>query len=503
MRKVKRTQYSMRIAVCGAGVSGLTLAGILSRRLERLLPNAHITVLERGAADRDQGYGLDLDEHGQIALIQAGVSRDTYWKISRPRSDSACIYHGSDESPGVIKFSPSILQRWFPSALGARPESNRGALRDALLEAIAPRNNVCVQFEEGVYGIRTVREQPDMVQLLNRVGEPIGEFDVVIDGMGVHSTLRHHRVHDKSGGKHSTGICLVHGVINDPETSWSKDTVERFATHGSLGVGARGHVILLQRFGAGQHDNRTAFFYMVHRKDGEAGLFRDVGIEASQSRAAGIMVDHRLQKVKNWILADMEGVFAPFWNEIVQSVDRITIREQVSHGESELLSDRKYPIICIGDSLWNCGLGGGGILAMQDALQLADMFTNSQNGFLDFRTGKVNMNNAKLATVEAEMLTRKANFNAHGPHQRLKLLERVPEKSGTKFDWSDFWPGDSMSARAGRTIARWTLGFVFKVLRNWYSWELKQGCAGSDHSSPVYPSVAKALEDEVAHSKTH
>ena len=66
-----------RIAICGAGISGLTLAGILSRQLGQ---GAAISVFERAAADRDQGYGLDLDEHGQEALARAGVYHK-YWEI--------------------------------------------------------------------------------------------------------------------------------------------------------------------------------------------------------------------------------------------------------------------------------------------------------------------------------------------------------------------------------------------------------------------------------------
>ena len=58
-----------RIAICGAGVSGLTLAGILSNGTR----DVQLTVFERARRDRDQGYGLDLDEHGQEALVRAGV----------------------------------------------------------------------------------------------------------------------------------------------------------------------------------------------------------------------------------------------------------------------------------------------------------------------------------------------------------------------------------------------------------------------------------------------
>ena len=66
-----------RIAICGAGVSGLTLAGILSNSAR----DVQLTVFERARRDRDQGYGLDLDEHGQEALVRAGVY-DRYWDIS-------------------------------------------------------------------------------------------------------------------------------------------------------------------------------------------------------------------------------------------------------------------------------------------------------------------------------------------------------------------------------------------------------------------------------------
>ena len=76
-----------RIAICGAGVSGLTLAGILSNSSR----DVQITVFERARADRDQGYGLDLDEHGQEALVRAGVY-DRYWDISYPYSDTSVCY---------------------------------------------------------------------------------------------------------------------------------------------------------------------------------------------------------------------------------------------------------------------------------------------------------------------------------------------------------------------------------------------------------------------------
>merc|ERR1719230_935976 len=72
-----------RICICGAGIAGLTLAGILSRSLGE---KVQLTVFERAPSDYDQGYGLDLNQHGQEALARAGVYH-RYWEISREQSD--------------------------------------------------------------------------------------------------------------------------------------------------------------------------------------------------------------------------------------------------------------------------------------------------------------------------------------------------------------------------------------------------------------------------------
>ena len=120
-----------RIGICGAGISGLTLAGILSRTLgSRVL----VSVFERAPADRDQGYGLDLDQHGQEALARAGVYHRC-WEISREFSDSMALYALRGSEPLGVLFRPAMLRRIFPStaflatALGHHAShSSEGAL---------------------------------------------------------------------------------------------------------------------------------------------------------------------------------------------------------------------------------------------------------------------------------------------------------------------------------------------------------------------------------------
>ena len=196
-----------RIAICGAGISGLTLAGILSRALVGA-DGAKITVYERAGADRDQGYGLDLNEFGQEALARAGVYH-RYWEVSRQQSDKMCFMHPSKFEPLAVSYTPRWLVDLFPGLGGtkyaARPESNREKLRDVLLDALAEHGNAEVLFDTAVMGIREL-PGPDgsAAELLDEHGGSFGEFDLVVDAMGLHSKLRQHRVDDPVGIHYGT-----------------------------------------------------------------------------------------------------------------------------------------------------------------------------------------------------------------------------------------------------------------------------------------------------------
>ena len=133
-----------RIAICGCGVAGPSLAGILSKRLGN---RVKIDVFERTPNGSDQGYGLDLDTFGQQALIEAGVY-DKFWsKIARPKSDAWFMSGPNGEKP-VVAFRPRLLMKIWPSWFGARPECNRGALREVLLESAMSRGNTNVFYDQ-------------------------------------------------------------------------------------------------------------------------------------------------------------------------------------------------------------------------------------------------------------------------------------------------------------------------------------------------------------------
>ena len=69
--------------------------------------------------------------------------------------------------------------------------------------------------------------------------------------------------------------------------------------------------------------------------------------------------------------ADMAGNWDPLYETAIDCLERVTVRNSVVHGHSTLRPDLTLPLVCIGDSPQNCGLGGGGVLAMQDAIELS------------------------------------------------------------------------------------------------------------------------------------
>lgn len=408
-----------RIAIAGAGISGLTLAAILSRELLGSGTSVWIDVFERGSRDADQGYGLDLDEHGQEALARAGAY-DRYWSISQPKSDTAVGYSISGDRLGRL-CRPRILQRLVPKWFGARPETNRGGLREVLLESLARQDNCAVHFNTAVRGIRRIptgdsKLRAQKVELLGANDIVLGTapYDLVIDSMGLHSTLRGYRVDDPQG-KHYSGQMVIHGSFDDPDASFSPDLRERVGTHGTVFALGRGYTLFMQRYGAGAADPRACLFYICDVPEGEDRIFAEMGFAKPTSRADGIIGDdERKSKVQEWIKRDMGAHFDAVWSSAIDRLDRVTVRGDYTHGtETALREDdaaKALPLVCIGDSLRNCGLGGGGILAMQDAIEVADLLVRPRA--FDGRGG------ADLTPLRAAEPTMLARKHAHMASKR-------------------------------------------------------------------------------------
>eukprot|EP00939_MAST-03C_sp_MAST-3C-sp1_P000929 g929.t1 len=466
------TNPPLRIGICGAGISGLLLASIVSKELGS---RTDVCVFERSSIDRDQGYGLDLDDNGQEALARAGVSRQKYWNFSKQRSDSFVFHRpNGDVIPYAIIFRPKILQRAFPSGFGARPESNREGLRDALLAVI--RDSVDVQFDTAVRGLE-YDDVEDSAELLGDGGVSLGRFDLIVDAMGLHSTIRRERVVDDKG-KHYDGDMMIHGMIENPEKVWSEDLLGRFGLHGTVVLAKRGPMLFFQRYGAGVGDNRVCMFYR-YLQDSEEEAFRNIGIDQARSRRDGIIHDGpRLDKVKQWIVSDLGAskFWDPVWLEAIESMERVTVRGNYMHGEEVTLRSNDGdlpPLVCIGDSLRNCGLGGGAILACQDVIELANVLCEG-NGRLDME---------KIRDAEPEMLKRKVEFHEE-KKRNVRIMRDTP--SDDEDPSSTFSQMFDMPA----PLRFFTERLVIPLFKAWYERDRRShGGVGSTPESPVYPKV--------------
>src|SRR5579884_3245379 len=119
------TQTTPRIAIIGAGPGGLTLARILQTR--------HIptTVFERESNpdERPQGGSLDLHpESAQLALHLAGL--DAQWHA---------IARYEDQGGRLLDMRGQVLFEYEQDEnTGDRPEVDRTALRQILLDSLTP-----------------------------------------------------------------------------------------------------------------------------------------------------------------------------------------------------------------------------------------------------------------------------------------------------------------------------------------------------------------------------
>ncbi len=497
---------SPHIAICGAGISGLTLAGILARELRDTA--ARISVFERAPRDSDQGYGLDLDEHGQEALARAGVYH-RYWEISRVRSDKFALCSPSSIEPLSFSYRPPWLMQHFPGHFHARPESNREKLREVLLEALERHGNNTVQFETSVWDIREiVGNGGSTAELLGEDGGSLGVYDLVIDAMGLHSTLRLHRVTDPVG-IHYEGAVLIHGMVENPEATFPPELLKAFELYGTIASSCDGYRMVIQRFGGGEGDNRTSINYTVMREDGEDGLFAELGFDKPTSREGGIMRGERLARVKEWIKDDMAGNWDQLYEMAIDCLERVTVRNSMVHGHSTLKSGLSLPLVCIGDSPQNCGLGGGGVLALRDVNELSKALL--KDSAFD-SAGRAVL--PPLREVEAVMIDRKYGFNERkkaDPRLKPRDLQQLAETSSTQARHAravamgkSFLPVPveelPEAAEAALRERGWSPDLepeeVAALVKQWLREDFAEQKDGCDPSSPIFPNVARYLEEQ-------
>lgn len=238
------TPADARIAVIGAGPGGLTCARVLQRH------GIAVTVYDRDPDrnSRNQGGSLDLhDDNGQIALREAGLLTE-FFALAR--------FEGQE----MRRMDPAgnVNARHVPDEdETARPEIDRGQLRDLLLRSLPAGTVQWGRVLDSVSG------PADGARTLRFTDGTAVEADLVIGADGAFSRVR---AAVSPATPHYTGVGFLEARFDDMETA---------------------HPELAELVGEGS----------AHAADGERGLF-------AQRNSGGHMRVYIMRRVPvDWIAA--------------------------------------------------------------------------------------------------------------------------------------------------------------------------------------------------------
>ncbi len=213
-----------RIAIVGGGPGGLALACILHIR------GIASTVFERDAhaLDRPQGGTLDLhEESGLLALDRAGLS-EAFLKVARYE----------DQGDRLLDQNGHVHFEYEETGDGERPEIDRSALRDLLLNALPPG---CVRWDSAVRDVSSAGEGKWNVV----VGDHSeGPFDLVVGADGAWSRVRPLLSPYKP---QYTGLTFIEFGIDDIDRRFP--ALSKLVGRGKVGIIGEGREIIAQRNG--------------------------------------------------------------------------------------------------------------------------------------------------------------------------------------------------------------------------------------------------------------
>lgn len=374
-----------KIAIVGGGPGGLTLARLLQ------LKGAQVKVYERdySAAARVQGAIVDLHFDSGLKVIKAAGLMDAFKANYMPGADkfrvldkhAAILYDEPDQGPGDFDD-----ERF-------RPEIDRGALRNLLLDSLEPGTVVWdSQFAS--------MEQVNNAWKLTFKNGTTAVADLVIGADGYRSKIRPYVTAIK---ERYSGATIIQGEIDDPEKDCPE--IAELVNKANLIAMDTGKTITVQPRGDG---GLTFYAASLYPED----WITTCGIDFNNSRQ---VYDHLVGFYRGW-----NPVFYPLFKACNRFVPR-----PLNYFPLDQHWHAQATITLIGDAAHLMPPSGEGVnTAMLDALDVSECFTNGEFKELQAAIGAYEQRmRARAAVLGQEALEGIKTFFSPDDASIKKLLQ--------------------------------------------------------------------------------
>lgn len=353
-----------QIAIIGAGPGGLTLARLLQ------LKGADVKVYERdfGREARVQGAIVDLHFDSGLKVMEAADLMDAF-KINYMAG--ADKYRMLDQDANILLDEQTQDAEISFGHAHFRPEIDRGALRNLLIDALLPDT---VVWDSQLI---SMAEQDHCLELRFKNGS-MATADLVIGADGYRSKIRPY-VTDIT--TRYSGATIIQGEIDDPETACPE--IYALINKANLTAMGSGKTIAAQPRGDG---GLTFYAASLYPQD----WIITSGIDFSDSEA---VCTYLVNYYQDW---------NPVFFALFKACNHFSPRP-LNYFPLDQSWEAKSNVTLLGDAAHLMPPSGEGVnTAMLDALDLADCLTGGE--FPDLQTA--------IAAYEKQMLSRAAILGA-------------------------------------------------------------------------------------------